>query len=355
MERNLSTITANYRLSRRRFLQAMAGLSLSTASLTLLDACSSQPAAPGTGEETLETTTIRLLGIPGICQAADYVAEDFLKAQGFTNVQYIKKEGPKGIGVALASGEADINMHFAAPLLIQVDAGDPIVILAGVHVGCFELFGSERIREISDLKGKTVAIPELGSSQHIFISSMVAYVGMDPNKDINWVTYPPAEATQLLAEGKIDAYLAFPPSSQELRAKKIGHVVVNSMMDKPWSQYFCCMVAAHREFMQKNPGATKRALRAILQASDRCAREPEQVARFMVDKGYTPNYDYALDAMKMIPYNKWREYDPEDTLRFYALRLHEVGMVKGTPDELITRSADWRFLNELKVELKEQA
>ena len=29
--------------------------------------------------------------------------------------------------------------------------------------------------------------------------------------------------------------------------------------------------------------------------------------------------------MKEIPYGKWRDYDPEDTLRFYALRLHEAG------------------------------
>ena len=72
----------------------------------------------------------------------------------------------------------------------------------------------------------------------------------------------------------------------------------------------------------------------------------------MVDKGYTKNYDYALKAMQDIPYNKWREYDPADTLRFYALRLHDAGMVKSSPDELIARGTDWRFLNELKKELR---
>jgi NitT/TauT family transport system substrate-binding protein len=123
------------------------------------------------------------------------------------------------------------------------------------------------------------------------------------------------------------------------------------MMDKPWSQYFCCMVAANRQFVQNNPVATKRALRAILQAADSVVREPERAARFIVDKGYTTNYDYALKTLQDLPYDTWRGYDPTDTLRFYALRLNEAGMVKSTPDELIAKGTDWRYLNEVKQEL----
>jgi NitT/TauT family transport system substrate-binding protein len=112
------------------------------------------------------------------------------------------------------------------------------------------------------------------------------------------------------------------------------------------------MVIANREFARKYPVATRRALRAILKAADICGREPERVARFLVDKGYTQRYDYALQALKDIPYGKWREYDPEDTLRFHALRLHEVGMIKSTPQKIIAEGTDWRFLNELKKEMK---
>jgi NitT/TauT family transport system substrate-binding protein len=56
--------------------------------------------------------------------------------------------------------------------------------------------------------------------------------------------------------------------------------------------------------------------------------------------------------MKDVPYDKWRVYDPEDTLRFYALRLHEAGMIKSGPNKIIAQGVDWRFLNELKKELK---
>jgi NitT/TauT family transport system substrate-binding protein len=181
---------------------------------------------------------------------------------------------------------------------------------------------------------------------------MMAYVGLDPRKDIRWVTHPRAEAKRLLADGKVDAYLGFPPDPQELRAKKIGHVVVNSAVDRPWSQYFCCMATGNREFVRKHPVATKRALRAVLKSADICALEPERAAQTLVDRGFTPRYDYALQTLKDIPYNRWREYDPEDTVRFYALRLHEVGMIKSSPQQIIAQGTDWRFLNELKRKLK---
>ena len=80
--------------------------------------------------------------------------------------------------------------------------------------------------------GKTVAITELGASQHVFLSSMLAHVGLDPRKDVKFLEHPAAEGKQLLAEGKVDAYLGFPPDPQELRARKVGHVVVNSAVDR---------------------------------------------------------------------------------------------------------------------------
>jgi hypothetical protein len=89
-----------------------------------------------------------------------------------------------------------------------------------------------------------------------------------------------------------------------------------------------------------------------LKATDICAGEPGRAARRLVDGGFTERYDYTLQGIGDVPYGKWREYDPEDTMRFYALRMNEVGMIKSTPNQLIAQGTDWRFLNELKRELK---
>jgi NitT/TauT family transport system substrate-binding protein len=301
-----------------------------------------------------ETTTLRLgRNDWDLCMAPQYVAEQLLRDEGFTEVQYIEKDGVVWHEMILASGEADISMALAPTSLIQLDAGSPIVILAGGHIGCLELLGSDRVRSLRDLKGKTVAVVDLQLGPISFISSMAAYVGLT-HKDINWVVAPPGESLQLLAAGKIDAFLVFPPEQQELREKKVGHVhtVLDLTRDRPWSQYFCCIVAGNREFVRKHPVATKRAVRAILKGADLCGREPGRAARLLRGKGYTDNYEILLQALKEIPYGKWREYNPEDTVRFYALRLHEAGMIKSTPQKIIAEGTDWRFLNEIKQELK---
>ena len=206
------------------------------------------------------------------------------------------------------------------------------------------------MRSIRDLKGRTVAIPELGSPHHVFTASMAAHVGLNPIRDINFVIQPAEQSAHLLQDKKVDALMGFPPVPQELRSKNIGHVIVSSGADRPWSQYFCCIVGANQAFVRKHPVAAKRALRAILKAANLCSLEPARAARLIADRGY--RYEYAFQTMKEIPYGRWREYDPEDTVRFYALRLHEAGMLKSNPQKLIARATDWRFLNELKKELK---
>jgi NitT/TauT family transport system substrate-binding protein len=306
---------------------------------------------PATAEPPPETTRLRLIQFASACQAPLYLSEELLRTEGFTDVQWVRSSLDV-VSKHLAAGTVDLGMNFVGPNLIGLEAGDPAVILAGGHVGCFELVGTDRVRSIRDLKGKTVAVNVLGGAEHVFLSAMATYVGLDPRQDITWVTHATADTVALLAEGKIDAFMAFPTMAQELRAKQLGQVVVNSAVDRPWSQYFCCMIIGHREFIRQHPMATKRAMRAVLKTADLCALAPERAAQSLVDKGLAKQYEYALQLMQDLPYGKWRDYNPEDTVRFYALRLHEAGMVKSSPQKLIAEGTDWRFFNALRKELK---
>jgi NitT/TauT family transport system substrate-binding protein len=301
----------------------------------------------------LETTTVRLAKkIPVLCNAPQYVAEDLLRSEGFTDIQYVASGPGAPLTKKITEAAIDFSMGYAGPNIIAVDAGEAIVNLAGVHVGCFELLGREDIRSIAELKGKSIGITAKGSSEHVYLAAMLAYIGLDPNRDVNWVTSASPPAHELFATGKVDAFLGFAPTPQVLRSRHIGHVVVNSAIDRPWSQYFCCMLIGNRDYIRKYPVASKRVLRAILKAADWCAADPAQVARRLANSGFTDRYDYALQGLSELPYDKWREYDAEDTIRFYALRLHEIGMIKSSPQKIIAEGTDWRFLNELKRELK---
>ena len=140
---------------------------------------------------------------------------------------------------------------------------------------------------------------------------MAAHVGLDPEKDIDWVmTDAVPSPIELFIQGQIDAYLAFVPEFPELRAHKVGRVLVDMAMDRPWSQYFCCLLIGHRDFVRQYPVATKRAMRAILKATDLCATEPERAARQLVEGGFAQHYDIALQTVTEVPYNAWCELDP---------------------------------------------
>src|SRR6266446_1183602 len=321
-------------LTRRRLLQALsaAGAVGTTGAPQALAAA-----------ETLETTSLRLVNDGSICIAPEYIAKELLRAEGFTDIRYVETPATQQVDAVVRS-EIDF-CNFAVGDIRKIDAGVPIVVLAGIHVGCFELFASEGIHSVGDLKGKSVGVEALGGSTHVFLAATAAHVGLDPANDIQWVTTGPnVRPMALFAEGKIDAFLGGPPEPQELRARKIGHVIFNSSVDRPWSQYFCCMLGGNRDYVRKHPVATKRVLRAILKATDLCASDPAGMARQMVERGFTDHYDYALQALGEVPYDRWREYDAEDTVRFYALRLHEIGMIKSSPQKIIPEGTDWRLL-----------
>jgi NitT/TauT family transport system substrate-binding protein len=304
-------------------------------------------------EGALETTTVRIASTAGICIAPQYVAEELLRAEGFTDIRYVRLGPSSNSPEGIARGEVDFGLNFASVLVAGFDRGVELTVLGGVHVGCFELFVNDGSRSLAELKGKRVGITFLGSPGHLFLAAIAAHVGIDPGKDLHWVTSEQAAGPiELFTDGEVDAFLGFPPDPQQLRGQHVGRVILNSALDRPWSQYFCCMLAGNRTFVRKYPVATKAVLRAILKAADLCVSEPARGARMLVDGGYTARYDYALQTLNEVPYDKWREYDPEDTVRFYALRLHEVGMIKSSPQKIIADGTDWRFLDELKRELK---
>ncbi len=173
----------------------------------------------------LETTIVRVSKNFGICTPAVYVADDLLRAEGFTDIRYVTVESGAPTALALARGEVDFAANYSPPQIIAIDAGEPIT------------------------------------------------------------TSSSPRPIEMFADGKIDAFLGFPPEPQELRARNIGRVIVNGATDRPWSQYFCCMLMGNLDYVRRNPVATKRFLRAIIKAADLCVTQPERVARRIVDAG----------------------------------------------------------------------
>jgi NitT/TauT family transport system substrate-binding protein len=300
-----------------------------------------------------ETSTVRLSKLfDATCEAAKDVAGDLLRDEGFSDVRWVDSVPGLDTSDLLARGDLDFDYNFPAVYINSLEAGAPVIVLTGMHAGCLELIVNNSIGSVADLKGKKVGVDKFTSHPHVLVTVIATLVGLDPVREIDWVTSKDTTPMQMFIEGKIDAFLATSPEPQMLRAQKMGHSIVNTSLDHPWKQYYCCMLGTTVEYLNKHPVATKRVMRALLKAADLCVSNPTWIAQQMVARGFASNYDLALETLKEARYDVWREYDPEDTLRFFALRMHEAGFIKQSPQKLISQGTDWRFLIELKRELR---
>ena len=311
---------------------------------------------PAVAEPPPETSKIRLVydpEVPILCYAPQYLVEDFLRLEGFTDITYARYEGAVSEHAILTRDSADFSAGLGSDHIVGVDTGAAIVVLGGLHAGCVEVFANDRVASIQNLKGKRVVIPGLGSLDHIFFSSVISFVGLDPANDIEWVVEPDyVKWPERLETNDVDVVSAFPPLNLELRENKVGHVILNTTLDDPWRHFFCCMIAGRQEFVEEYPVATKRAIRAFVKATQLCELDKEGAARRLVEYGIIDRQDWALTMLEEVPYGAWRDYDPADTVRFFALRLHEAGLVQRTPSEILERGTDFRFIDELRQELK---
>jgi hypothetical protein len=220
------------------------------------------------GEPPSETRRIRLLrySIDIACISPMWIAEELLRAEGFEDISYLpisptELSTPWPDVVRIGTGGTDITITDIFTILPALDAGHQAVALAGIHSGCYELFGTKALRSVHDLKGKTIAVGNSG--RRGFVSAMLAHVGLDPRKDVTFVES--WEGVRLLAEGKVDATLGFPPEPQIMRDRRIGVSLVNTAIDRPWSQYFCCMAIGNRDFVAKNPVAYQTRVACVAQ------------------------------------------------------------------------------------------
>jgi NitT/TauT family transport system substrate-binding protein len=334
--------------NRRHFLYG--GLSTAAAGLAgasaLVGARGSRAA-----EAPPETTSVRLPNVPGFtCIAPLDIVDDLLREEGFVDIRYVEDSAPT-FEEGMANGEYDFAENFVTSTTFLLDAGVPALILAGVNSACLELRANDSIRSVLDLKGKRVWAAALWDSSHTMLPIIAARVGLDPARDIKWVFDTTRSRKDIFLAGEVDAFMTPPPIAQELRAENVGHVVLNTTYDRPWSEYFCCALIGRVDFVRRNPIATKRVVRAMMRATDICTAKPDWVAQRLVDRGITPRSDYARQGLEDVNYRAWRDFDTEDSVRFYALRLREVGMIKSSPDKIIATGTDFRFLNEVKREM----
>ena len=354
-------------ITRRELLRRTLGTGAALAGGGLLAACGSQGLVVPRAGATLpppETTSLRFVSPPA-CDPPSALAREFLLEEGFTDIQYVRVSNTTTEW--LTKGVADFATGYGNLIAANVDAGLPILTLAGMHPGCFELFALPGISTIRDLRGKTVAVNARDVSDQFygFFGILLAYVGVDPRTEVNFVEIGPDlnALRDAYLDGRSQAFIAPAAYGPALRRnpKNPGKVILDTTMDKPWSQYYCCQLVANRDWARRHPIATKRVTRALMRGCDEVTKDKpraarEYVARFPATASPTEaqiasELSITNEVIRDLSYD-WRELDPEETLRFFALRLGDAKFIKSTPQQVIAQGSDFAYMRQLRTELK---
>jgi NitT/TauT family transport system substrate-binding protein len=355
-ERPLST--------RRQLLLRTLGTGAAIVGGSALAACARQSEAA-----TLETTTVRIV-YPVDCDPGLVLAERYLLKEGFTDVQFVNAQfTTRGWITKNLADFACAHSEFAVGAIAD---GLPLRVLSGLHSGCLELWVRDGITAVRDLRGRriSVRVKDIADMFYAWFAILLGGIGITL-KDVDFVEaggpddYPGMIGA--FVEGRADAVLAGGPQGPFLKRllKRPGHVILETMTETPWSQYFCCNLVANRDWAQQNPVATKAVTRALLRATDAAASDHARAARDAVAliaarskeiggpaaSGNFEDESIVTETMAMCTYN-WRELDPEDTLRFFALQLANVGLITSTPQQIIARGSDFAYMRQWKSESK---
>jgi NitT/TauT family transport system substrate-binding protein len=305
-----------------------------------------------------ETTTIRLDPHLG-CESWAWVIEDLLRDEGFKDVQITE-------ALRVLDGGADIGPTFGNDVATKIDAGLPFVAIGATHTGCLQVWAQPGINSFRDFRGKRIDVNSTNAVEDMGYGMWVSYlaeVGIAPS-EVRFQVLPPRppvathhepldQRLQNFLDGKTDAFIAFVEQGPELKRnpKNPGHLLFDMAVDKPWSQYYCCQVIATRAYATAYPWATKHAMRAILRGIDIVTKDRKAAVDIAVKKGFATDAKLMLEAITPLNYG-WRDFDPADSLRYFALKLADAKLIKKTPSQIIADGTDYAFFRQMQKELK---
>ena len=185
----------------------------------------------------------------GHLHRADLVAEELVRAEGFSDVRLsISRPAAADVRDGRQRAAGHLAWLRAGGVVRQMDVGTPITVLAGVHPG---LPGAVRPRAGQRHQG-----PEGQERRHSPRTRLCAAASSSSSwRPMSGSTRPGTSTGsraprstpwRLFAAGKVDAFFGGPPDAQELRSRNIGRVIFRTATDRPWSQYFCCVLVGKR-------------------------------------------------------------------------------------------------------------
>lgn len=265
----------HYSLSRRHFMRNLGLLGAGLSASSLL------PSTVLAQDNSL--TTVKLAwGQTAVCQSPISVAlkQGFFKKYGL-NVEPVNFSGPTdALLQAIATGQADGGIGMALRWLKPLEQGFDVDLTVGTHGGCMRLLTPENsgINSVKDLVGKSVAVTDQASPIRNFFAIQLAKLGIDPDKQVNWLQYPADLFGEALRKGEVQALATDDPQGWLLKQQH-QLVEVDNNLNGEYANLTCCVLGLRGSLVRDNPAVAQAITQAIVDAQQWTAQHPSETAK----------------------------------------------------------------------------
>jgi NitT/TauT family transport system substrate-binding protein len=258
----------------------------------------------------------------------------------------------EGIKINLVSGstfEASRAALAAGKIIVEngdfqyfpgVHNGLDVKLIGGLHEGCIKLLvpKDSPITELSDLRGKTIAVDEIGGTPMSVASVAAGSAGVDPQTEITWVPYPNDQISQSVEKGEVDVAALWDPFATTLENTGDYRVLVDISEHPLFAGRACCFLFASGKLVRENPGAVAAALRGYHKAVAWIGANPAEAAKLLVSEKKVATDDVDLVAGLLEHYNYGHHSGTEANARarddavYFARELSKIGYLPADLD-----------------------
>jgi len=247
------------------------------------------------------------IGYQGVlCEIATYIAVEkgFFAEEGL-DVTLVKGDW-NTVKDGLAAGKLAAAQGLLMNWLKPIEQGLDVKLTVGVHTGCLKIISSKAsgITAVTQLKGKRVGVPSIGSAPHLLAFRATAIAGLSPEKDIQWKIFPPAELKIALEKGEVDAVAVADPIGAIIEKGVPGAVtLVDSAKTKPYVDEYCCLIGVNGKLVRENPELAAKITRAFAKSAKWISLNRAEAAAIITEKKYVPiDKDFAAQIVEHYDY-----------------------------------------------------
>ncbi|HCF49309.1 MAG TPA: ABC transporter substrate-binding protein [Syntrophomonas sp.] len=319
---------------KRKKLAKILGLILAIGLLSGLLAGCSKSETPAPAQDTAVKKKAVIAYAGGTCEAPTFVAyhKGFFEEEGL-EVELVQA-GFEQLKLGLTAGNIDAaqaNFAWFKP----IEQGLNIKLTAGIHTGCIKAVtpADSGIKNITDLKGKTIGVDAIGGGPMIALSTKLRENGINPTTEVEWKAYPGPQLDEAIKKNEIQAYMTWDPFPTQAHDHNNHIYLLDIGADDPFKDNYCCFVGVNGDLVSKDPEKAAAITRALLKAAEWVQSNPQEAAQISLDNKYVGG-DVELNAKLLGSYN-WNPSikQAQDNIKFYIKELKTQGILEAGTSE----------------------